>query len=66
MPTEVVLSGVECRLDIDQDPEHWVCTWRGNEVETGDGFIAAVEYPLGNDPEEELTQSLDDLDYFYT
>jgi len=66
MPTEVVLNGVECRLDQDQDPEAWVCTWRGSEVGTGDGFVTSYSYPDGNNPEDELTQALDDQDYFYT
>jgi len=43
MPTEVVLNGVECRLNVETDPEVFVCNWRGNEVVSGDSFVLAGE-----------------------
>lgn len=43
MPTEVVLTGVECRYNQEQDPATFTCNWRGNEVGSGEGFILTGE-----------------------
>ena len=36
MATAVILTGITCRVDADQDPEQLVCVWRGQTVVGGD------------------------------
>jgi len=63
MPTEVILNGVECRLNQESDPEVFVCTWRGNEVVSGDGFILSTADSFDTAAEEALNVALAEADY---
>jgi len=63
MATEVILTGITCRIDADQDPEQLICVWRGNEVISGDAFIIENSTPAFETMEDELANSMGDLDY---
>lgn len=54
MATAVVLSGITCRVDADQDPEQLVCVWRGRTLEGGD----FVTLDTMTDPGDELDTAL--------
>lgn len=63
MPTEVVLTGVVCRLDQDADPEVMLCTWRGSEVVSGDLFTLDSSEGLDEEPGSGIAEALADNDF---
>jgi len=63
MPTEVVLTGITCRIDADQDPEQLYCVWRGTEVETNTPFLLETSVPDFADTEAALESEMTAADY---
>jgi hypothetical protein len=63
MPTEVVLTGVTCRVVAESDPEVLVCTWRGMEVVAGTPIIMEVEASPFDDMASNFDAAMVDNDY---
>jgi len=63
MPTAVRLTGLECRLDTDQDPEAFVCSWYGYEVPTGDTFVLSGNTETGDPVSSGLEDAMVGPDY---
>jgi len=63
MPTAITLSGFNCRLDTDQDPEQLVCVWRGNVVADGTPVTFTAQNDTDLTPEDGLNVAMDELEY---
>jgi len=63
MPTEITLSGFNCRIDTDQEPEQLVCVWRGNVVADGEPISFYAQNPPEDSPQDGLDNALVENDY---
>lgn len=63
MPTEIQLTGVTCRLDLDQDPEAIVCVWRANIVDDGTPITLEASSSLISSPSDALDAVMESEDY---